>query len=49
MVSDKQCDDSYECECGAKFKAYSLKDVHFTMPLYIAGKDEPEEIEINIT
>lgn len=37
-----QCDDSYECECGAKFKTRSNINTHYTMPNYIAGKDEPE-------
>ena len=43
------CDDHYRCECGAEFKAYSEQEVHFQMPQYIAGKDEPEPIEVNIT
>ena len=42
--AEQGCDDDYECECGAKFKAYSNPDVHFTMPHFIAGKETPEEI-----
>lgn len=41
-----QCDDSYECECGAKFKTASNINTHYTMPQYIAGKDEPEVVNI---
>ena len=40
------CDDHYKCECGAEFKAYSLPEVHFQMPQYIAGKDEPETVAL---
>ncbi len=36
-----QCDDSYECECGVRFRTESSPEVHFIMPNYIAGKDEP--------
>ena len=36
---NEACDDSYECECGAKFRTSSNQDVHFTMPQYIAGKE----------
>jgi len=46
--SKQGCDDNYKCECGAGFKAYSVPEVHFTMPQYIAGKDEPEVIDLNI-
>lgn len=42
------CDDHYKCECEAEFKTYSLPEVHFQMPQYIAGKKEPEEIKVNI-
>ena len=42
-----QCDDLYECECGAKFRATSDSATHFTMPRYIAGKEEPEDMEVN--
>ena len=48
LVGDKECDDHYKCECGVEFKVYSSKEVHFTMPQNIAGKDEPEEIEVNV-
>ena len=41
------CDNDYECECGAKFKAYSSAKVHFEMPHFVAGKNPPEPIEIN--
>jgi len=40
--NEKQgCDNHYKCECGAEFKAYSKSEVHFTMPQFIAGRDEP--------
>lgn len=39
------CDDSYECECGAKFVALSSPDVHFTMPQNIAAKVTPKPLE----
>ena len=39
--SSQGCDDHYQCECGAEFKAYSKPEVHFRMPDYIAGKGEP--------
>lgn len=39
------CDDTYECECGAKFIATTRdSDVHFAMPKYIAGKDIPDAV-----
>ena len=40
------CDDSYECECGAKFRTMSDMETHFVMPSYIAGKDEPEVAKV---
>jgi hypothetical protein len=42
------CDDNYECECGAKFAVFSSPNVHFTMPQNIAGKEEPESIEVDL-
>ena len=47
LVGEQKCDDSYECECGAKFTAYSSQEVHFQMPHYIAGKEPPEPIKVN--
>ena len=39
------CDDSYECECGAKLRIESNQEVHFTMPEVIEGKKSSESSE----
>ena len=44
---DAQCDDQYQCECGASFKTHSESNTHWTMPHYIAGKETPELVDIN--
>ena len=46
--SAQGCDDHYKCECGAEFKAYSVPEVHFTMPQQIAGKKSPEIVDVNV-
>lgn len=43
-----ECEDIYECECGASFKAITHdSDVHLTLPQYIPGKDMPDPMTIS--
>lgn len=42
---DAQCDDQYKCECVAQFRTTSNINTHYTMPWYIAGKEEPSVVD----